>query len=357
MATVARSLKQRQIKRALARWNQGTSGICESCQKPISSLRTYSSIIERKSNNMRGKMDCHGLTDRGRKRENNGDQFLISDLCKAMLIHQTSLSHEDHTRLFGGSQGKMLVVADGMGGHIAGERASTLAIDALANYVLNTMPWLLRLLESQEDDLQEDLKQAMELCQKKIEIDSSANSERFGMGTTLTMAYITWPRLYVVHVGDSRCHLFRDSRLEQITRDHTKAQEMVERGLLTAKEAAASRWSHVLWNCLGGGSSELSPEVYKSTLILGDTLLLCSDGLTTCLHHNEIREILAQNRTAEDTCHLLVDNANKAGGPDNITVVVARFIALNEQEAKAEAAGSALQQAGYSSDSLQELPA
>jgi len=69
---------------------------------------------------MRGKMDCYGLSDRGKKRENNEDQFLIADLCKSMVIHQTSLSHEDHTRLFGGSQGKMLVVADGMGGHSAG---------------------------------------------------------------------------------------------------------------------------------------------------------------------------------------------------------------------------------------------
>ena len=127
---------------------------------------------------------------------------------------------------------------------------------------------------------------------------------------------------------------------------------MVDSGRLTSEEAAASRWSHVLWNCLGGGSSELSPEVYKSTLSLGDTLLLCSDGLTTCLHHNEIQKILEQNRTAEETCHLLVEAKDQGGGPDNTTVVVARFTELNEQEAKAEADASAPQHAGHRAESL-----
>jgi serine/threonine protein phosphatase PrpC len=82
---------------------------------------------------MRGKMDCFGLTDAGKVRPMNEDQFLVADLNKSMLIHQTSLAHEDHTRLFGGSQGKLLLVADGMGGHAEGKRASTLAVQTIAN--------------------------------------------------------------------------------------------------------------------------------------------------------------------------------------------------------------------------------
>lgn len=94
---------------------------------------------------MTGKLDCFGLTDIGKVRTANEDQFLISDLVKSLLIHHTSLSHEDHTRLFGNSQGQLLLVADGMGGHAAGKQASTIAVESLARYVLNTMPWFFRL--------------------------------------------------------------------------------------------------------------------------------------------------------------------------------------------------------------------
>lgn len=145
---------------------------------------------------MLGKMDCFGLTDAGKKRPNNEDQFLIADLSKAMLIHQTSLSHEDHTRLFGGSQGKLLLIADGMGGHAEGKRASSLAVQTMAHYVLNTMHWFFHLEEGREADLHEELKAALEQCQRTIETAAAGNPERARMGTTLTMAYILWPRLY-----------------------------------------------------------------------------------------------------------------------------------------------------------------
>src|SRR5262249_46734818 len=157
--------------------------------------------------------------------------FLIADLTKSMLIHQTSLSHEDHTRLFGGSQAKLLLVADGMGGHAAGQQASALAVETLAHYVLNTMPWFLGLQETEEPDLREKLQTALARCQDRIEAAAKAEPSRYGMGTTLTMAYLIWPRLYVVHAGDSRCYLLRGGRLEQITTDHTLAQKMVESGM------------------------------------------------------------------------------------------------------------------------------
>jgi protein phosphatase len=301
---------------------------------------------------MRGKMDCYGLTDVGRVRAVNEDQFLIADLGKSMLIHQTSLSHEDHTRLFGGSQGKLLLVADGMGGHAEGKRASTIAVQTLAHYVLNTMSWFYRLQEGHEADLQEELQAALEECQKSIEVAASASAERRGMGTTLTMAYVLWPRLYVVHAGDSRCYLLRDARLERVTTDHTMAQQLVDRGALPAEEAQGSRWSHVLWNCLGGGTHELSVEVHKATLHLGDTLLLCTDGLTTRVRDEHILELLAQGRGAEETCRQLVDTANGLGGPDNITVVVARFrdarqpLAQAQEAAREEGTGQAARGAG-----------
>jgi PPM family protein phosphatase len=274
---------------------------------------------------MQGKMDCFGLTDAGKVRAGNEDQFLLADLNKSMFIHQTSLHLDDHTRLFGASQGRLMVVADGMGGQSAGERASSLAVDTLARYVLNTMPWLMRLQGSEEDDLKDELVAVLQRCQERIEAEASAQPSRRNMGTTLTMAYLVWPRLYVVHAGDSRCYLLRAGRLEQITRDQTVAQQLVDKGALPPEKAEGSRWSHVLWNCLGGGSHELNPEVYKATLQLGDAILLCTDGLTKSVADKEIAEILGTAPSAEEACRLLVHKANGAGGPDNITVVVARF--------------------------------
>ena len=284
---------------------------------------------------MRCKMDCAGLTDVGRVRQTNEDQFLIADLNKSMLVRQTSLSHDDHTRLFGGSQGALLLVADGMGGHAAGKQASALAVQTLEHYVLNTMPWFFHLQQDQETDLQDELKSAMEACHKNIQTVAAAHPEQRGMGTTLTMAYLLWPRLYVVHVGDSRCYLLRSPRLERITKDQTMAQQLVEHGVLAPEEAPQSRWSHVLWSCLGGNSRQLSVEVYKATLMVGDILLFCTDGLTAKLSDEDLLRLLQQRGSAEQTCQRLVAAANDAGGSDNITVVVARFLDAHSPEALA----------------------
>lgn len=284
---------------------------------------------------MRCKMDCAALTDVGRVRQTNEDQFLIADLNKSMLVRQTSLSHDDHTRLFGGSQGALLLVADGMGGHAAGKQASALAVQTLEHYILNTMPWFFHLQQNQESDLLDELRSAMEACQKSIETAAAARPEWRGMGTTLTMAYLLWPRLYVVHVGDSRCYLSRSPRLEQITKDQTMAQQLAEHGVLAPEEVPQSRWSHVLWSCLGGHTRQLSVEVYKATLTVGDTLLLCTDGLTCHLRDEDVLRLLQQRGSAEQTCRRLVAAANDAGGSDNVTVVVARFLDAHAPEALA----------------------
>ncbi len=290
---------------------------------------------------MRCKMDCAGLTDIGRVREHNEDQFLIADLNKSLLVHQTSLSQDDHTRLFGGSQGALLLVADGMGGHAAGKQASTLAVQTMEHYLLNTMPWFFHLQEDQEDDLAEELKAALETCHRTITTAASARADQHGMGTTLTMGYLLWPRLYLVHVGDSRCYLFRPPKLERITTDQTMAQQLVEHGVLKPEEAPASRWSHVLWSCLGGDGRRPSAEVYKATLAVGDTLLLCTDGLTAKLRDEDVAGLLRQGGSAEETCRRLVAAANDAGGPDNITVVVGRFLDAAQQAARAQHAEAA----------------
>jgi len=284
---------------------------------------------------MRGKMDCYGLTDVGEVRPMNEDQFLIADLNKSMLIHQTSLSHEDHTRLFGSSQGKLLLVADGVGGESGGKQASTLVVEALAHHVLNAMPWAQH-LDAGHPDPDEELRAALEACQRRLEAAAGRDPGRQRMGTTLTMAYLLWPRLYVVHAGDSRCYLMRGGRLEQVTTDHTVAQQLVEAGQLAPEQAEGSRWSHVLYKCVGGGSHELNPDVYKATLHVGDSLLLCTDGLTNVVSDDQIRDVLGRGEGAAEACRRLVTLAKAGGGPDNITVVVAHFREAEQGEAQAE---------------------
>jgi protein phosphatase len=171
------------------------------------------------------------------------------------------------------------------------------------------------------------------------------------MGTTLTMAYIVWPRLYVVHAGDSRCYLFHKRRLKQITTDHSYAQEFVDAGVIEPEEAEKSRWSHLLWNVIGGKGDEVRPEVHKARLSTNDSLLLCTDGLTYHVSDDELAELLASDLSAAELCQQLVDVANEAGGSDNITVVVARFQDAKEQSELAEEE-AVLAGTGDESDSL-----
>jgi serine/threonine protein phosphatase PrpC len=270
------------------------------------------------------KLDCHGTSDVGKVRKANEDQFLIAELSKSMLIHLTSLPMEDSTRLVGRRPGYLFLVADGLGAGPAGERASRLAVDSAIRTLLGTMPWFYR-LGDHEGDLEDELRKILEQCQTQIDADVAENPSRSGMGTTMTMAYVIWPRLYVVHVGDARCYLFRNGRLQQLTKDHT-----VNAPLPGAGEESPVR--RVLWNVVGGQTPEVWPDVSKATLQEGDSLLLATDGLTREVPDAGISEILSGAASAAAACTELVEAANQAGGRDNITVVVARFGKKDLQE-------------------------
>jgi protein phosphatase len=271
------------------------------------------------------KFDCHGLTDPGQIRGVNDDQFLIADLRKSIFVHQTSVNLDEHAPIFGGTQSRLLMVADGGGGWTAERQASEIVVHVITQYVLNMMPWLYRLDTQSEDDFLDDLTTALERCQDRIRAVADATTAPREIGTTLTIASISWPRLYVVHVGNGRCYLLRRGVLEQITTDHTLAQQLVESGMLGQGEAASSQLSQVLWNAIGGDLEELNPDVYKAELQLGDTLLLCTDGLTAHVPDAVIRRYLQVQESAQDTCRKLINAANEAGGTDNITAIVARF--------------------------------
>ncbi len=277
---------------------------------------------------MLAKITSAGRTDIGKKRDNNQDQFLIADLNKSMLVQSTSLNLEAQSRLYGMSHGKLLMVADGMGGHQGGNRASRMAIDLLINQLLNSMHWF----SSNETDetereagFVEDLKKLMQHAHAAIEQEARAEVGKRGMGTTLTVAYVIWPWMYVLHAGDSRCYIQREGELRQLTRDHTVSNQLIEKGGMTAEEANNSRWSNVLYNALGAGAAEVVPEVHKVGLRPGDAIVLCTDGLYRHIRDNEIRDLLEVELDPTESCRSLVELANFRGGLDNITVVVARL--------------------------------
>jgi serine/threonine protein phosphatase PrpC len=269
-----------------------------------------------------------GASDRGRVRETNQDQFLIARLNKSMSVSSTSLTLDP--QLLSKVQGQVLLVADGMGGHAAGEKASRLAIGHLIRQLLDTVQWFFQADEDNDDEDKEqefidDLRQLLHDAHSRILMESAENVADRGMGTTLTMAHMIWPRLYVVHAGDSRCYLIRDGVPEQLTTDHTLARQMVESGGLKPEDEADSKWSNVLWNVLGGYTDgDLTAEVRRVDLESGDAIVLCSDGLHRYVDMEQLAAIVSEAESPEAACKRLIEIANDAGGEDNITVVVAK---------------------------------
>jgi protein phosphatase len=161
--------------------------------------------------------------------------------------------------------------------------------------------------------------------QKAIEAEIERNTEQSGMGTTLTAALILWPKAHVVHVGDSRCYVVRRSSLEQVTIDHTVAQKLSDSGLCDPDAHKPSRWRNVLWNVIGGRTSEVHPQVSTVDLRWGDALLLATDGLTDSLSQEDILHRVHEEQTAEAVCASLIQTARVRKGTDDMTVLYAQF--------------------------------
>jgi protein phosphatase len=143
-----------------------------------------------------------------------------------------------------------------------------------------------------------------------------------GMGTTLTLAFSRGDEVLIAHVGDSRCYLIREGKLEQLTTDHSMAQEMVRRGMISAEEAIGHAWRHIIINALGGSEPGVQVETRQLTVQAGDRLLVCSDGLTDLISNQELGAILEAEQEPQDACRRLVDAANERGGRDNSTALV-----------------------------------
>ena len=270
-------------------------------------------------------VSSYGATDRGRVRPTNEDQFLIADLTKAMHVRQTSLAPSPAR--FGEQHGHLFLVADGMGGHQAGEHASALAVTLIEQFALNTFRWFMPLTAAHADDVVTEFTEAVEHADVTIVEAARTRPELHGMGTTLTLAYHFEAELLVLHVGDSRAYLFRDGTLSQITRDHTLVAEMVRQGQLDNAEARRHRLRHVITNVVGGTEAGVHADAHSIELLDSDAVVLCSDGLTDMLSHADITEVLCAEPIPETACTRLIALANDRGGQDNITAIVARFSA------------------------------
>jgi protein phosphatase len=267
---------------------------------------------------------AHGLTDRGQVRPANEDHFLIAELVRTLWVRQTSLPQPPTQ--FGRNRGHIFLVADGMGGHRAGEVASALTVATIEGFVLHLLKRFSNLQATDEQTVLKDFQDALRQADARLAEESAHHPEYAGMGTTLTMAFVSGPKLFVFHAGDSRCYLYRAGQLRQLTIDHTVAAELARQGVIRPEEVCHNRFRHVVTNVLGGTEAKgVHVDVQKVDLEAGDVMLLCSDGLTDMLADDRIAAVLRSEADPRAAAERLVAEANAAGGRDNITAIVARF--------------------------------
>lgn len=210
----------------------------------------------------------------------------------------------------------LIAVADGMGGHRAGEVASSMAVKAFEDYLLENRNLL-------ADDSQDIMQKAVQAANRVIYEAAGSNSSQKGMGTTLTAAVLDGSNLLLAHVGDSRAYLIHNDKIKQITQDHSLVNEMVKNGSLTEEEANRHPQKNILTRALGT-SPEVEIDLLKIKIKENDLIILCSDGLTNLVSREEIMAFAAQENDLDRLVESLVDKAIERGGFDNVTVVVCR---------------------------------
>ncbi len=257
-------------------------------------------------------LSAFGITDVGRKRRHNEDAYLL-DVERGLFV-----------------------VADGMGGHAAGEVASRITVESIQEYLAfrddegeSTWPFGFNNRYSMEGNL---LSTAIKKANERVIRAVQNRPELKGMGTTVVAALFDAERATLVHVGDSRCYLFRRGELRRLTDDHSWVQEQVNAGILTPEEATCHPLKNVVTRALGGSPNVL-PDLLEVSFEAGDSFLLCSDGLTGMMADDEISAILASDGLAESRVRALVDLANDRGGVDNITVLLVDILPRGASEA------------------------
>lgn len=280
--------------------------------------------MDRLANSSAAEFDFFGLSDIGKKRQTNQDQFLIAQLHKFIRVNQSSFQIENN--LIGGQpMGTLMFVADGIGGGPAGDVASRMAIEEVSEFVLNSMHWLHAKDPFPSETFVTDLVAAINKTHREVRRYADNHAGRQGMGTTLTLAYIVWPNLYVIHVGDSRCYHQQHDKLLRITTDQTIAQSLCEQGVIKPDEVETSQYGNVLWSCIGA-VDDPTAVIYQRKLEFGDVVMLCSDGVTRHLSDKQLGELLRSPMPCKEICRTVVDRCNEAGGADNISIVLTRCL-------------------------------
>jgi len=221
--------------------------------------------------------------------------------------------------------GHVFIVCDGMGGHAGGAVASNTAVESIRAY-----------LENHYFDMPEDaLKAAIEFANSVVYRKSKEKPEYHGMGTTIVMAMIRFDKVHYAHVGDSRVYIFSDGRLHRLTRDHSKVQELVDKGLLSEQEARIHPERNILTRALGLGAN-IEIEFCTSPVIpaLNDFVMLCTDGFYAALDDAEISAVLMENTGVQEKADKLIQRANEKGGADNATVQLIYFNNVSSKKAK-----------------------
>jgi protein phosphatase len=260
------------------------------------------------------------LSHPGLVRTNNEDHFLIVQRRRTRTVLLTNLPEgvlrpADDTAY-------VLAVADGMGGAAFGELASMLALRSGWEQSSQTIKWTWIVNDREVEELKERVELVFQRMNQDLLAHGKVDPACARMATTLTGVYTVGPEAFVGHVGDSRAYLHRDGTLMQLTRDHTLAQECRDQGL----PIPCHSWHHKLTNCLGGGPGrEPHVEFHHLQLGDGDSLLLCSDGLTDMVPDEEIARVLGRHVHPQETAQALVEAALTNGGRDNVTIILARY--------------------------------
>ncbi len=226
--------------------------------------------------------------------------------------------NEDNLHAAANEYRGLFIVADGMGGHAAGEVASQMAIDVLSAE-------LETLNDLSTRDAAERLSQALKLANRTVYQRTTRELEKSGMGSTASTLLISDTRYLIGHVGDSRVYLVRDGEMRQVTRDHSLVQEQVDAGLLTPEQARHHPQSNVITCCIGM-SGDIEPDILAGETRMGDVFLLASDGLTGMVDDKRLMQLLVSRASPDRIVSAMISDANNNGGIDNITAIVVKVI-------------------------------